>query len=92
MKVSISFEEIMPLKLKRYAKFCGQALARSHAKSGNAAMISGYLGKSDMFDEAVSQFALQYAEQNAKDYQSLFDAVNSGKIKAITETDLKPLA
>ena len=92
MKVSISFEEIMPLKLKRYAKFCGQALARSHAKSGNAAMISGYLGKSDMFDEAVSQFALKYAEQNAKDYQSLVDAVNSGKIKAITETDLKPLA
>ena len=45
-----------------------------------------------MFDEAVSQFALKYAEQNAKDYQSLVDAVNSGKIKAITETDLKPLA
>jgi uncharacterized protein (DUF2252 family) len=85
MKVSFSFDEVTPLRLKRYAKYCGQALARSHAKSGNAAMISGYLGKSDVFDEAVSRLALQLAKQNEKDYQELLDSVRKGTIKAINE-------
>ncbi|HQR84923.1 MAG: hypothetical protein B7Y05_07020 [Polynucleobacter sp. 24-46-87] len=85
MKVSFSFDEVTPSRLKRYAEYCGQALARSHAKSGNAAMISGYLGKSDVFDEAVSLFAMEYAKQNEKDYQSLLAAVDEGKIKAVKE-------
>ena len=85
MKVSFSFDEVTPLRLKRYAKYCGQALARSHAKSGNAAMISGYLGKSDVFDEAVSRLALELAKQNEKDYQELLDSVRKGTIKAINE-------
>ena len=88
MKVSFSFDEITPVKLKRYAKYCGQALARSHSKSGNAAMISGYLGKSDIFDEAVSQFAVEYSKQNQKDYETLLDAARKGEIKAIDETAL----
>jgi uncharacterized protein (DUF2252 family) len=79
MKVSFSFDEVTPLRLKRYAKYCGQALARSHAKSGNAAMISGYLGKSDVFDEAVSRLALQLAKQNEKDYQRQINGVIFGK-------------
>ena len=86
MKVSFSFDEVTPLKLKRYAKFCGQALARSHSKSGNAAMISGYLGKSDVFDEAVSRLAMEFAKQNEKDYQELLDAVRKGTIKAVNES------
>lgn len=88
MKVSFSFDEVTPMRLKNYAKFCGQALARSHAKSGNAAMISGYLGKSDAFDEAVSRFSIKYAKQNQKDYEALLEAVRAGSIKAIKETDL----
>lgn len=87
MKVSVSFDELTPAKLKRYAKYCGQALARSHAKSGNAAMISGYLGKSDAFDEAVSRFSVKYAKQNGKDYKKLLGAVRKGAIKAIAEID-----
>jgi len=87
MKVSFSFDEVTPARLKNYAKYCGQALARSHAKSGNAAMISGYLGKTDIFDEAVSRFSMKYAKQNAKDYQVLLDAVRKGIIKAVAETD-----
>ena len=87
MKVSFSFDEITATRLKRYAQYCGQALARSHAKSGNAAMISGYLGKSDVFDEAVSKFAVMYAKQNEKDYKKLLSAVRQGAIKAIAESD-----
>ena len=87
MKISFSLDRLTIARLKRYAKFCGEALARSHAKSGNAAMISGYLGKSDAFDEAVSRFSVKYAKQNEKDYKKLLSAVRKGLIKAITETD-----
>ncbi len=80
MKVSFSVQDITPTRLKRYATYCGQALARSHAKSGNAALISGYLGKSDVFDKAVSMFAMEYAEQNKRDYEELARAVKTGKI------------
>lgn len=85
MKVSFSFDEVSPLGLKRYARYCGLALARSHAKSGDAAMISGYLGKSDIFDEAVSCFAVEYAKQNKKDHKKLLDAVSKGVIKAVDQ-------
>ncbi len=87
MKVSFSFDEVTATRLKRYARYCGQALARSHAKSGNGAMISGYLGKSEAFDEAVSQFSIKYAKQNEKDYKRLLNAVRQGKIKATVETE-----
>ena len=80
MKVSFSVQDIAPTRLRRYATYCGQALARSHAKSGNAALISGYLGKSDVFDEAVSMFAMEYAEQNKRDYEELVLAAKTGKI------------
>ena len=82
MKVSFSVQDIAPTRLRRYAAYCGQALARSHAKSGNAALISGYLGKSDVFDEAVSMFAMEYAEQNKRDYEDLVKAAKTGKIVA----------
>jgi uncharacterized protein (DUF2252 family) len=82
MKVSFSVQDITSTRLKRYATYCGQALARSHAKSGNAALISGYLGKSGTFDEAISMFAMEYAEQNKRDYEELVLAAKTGKIVA----------
>ena len=80
MKVSFSVQDITSTRLRRYATYCGQALARSHAKSGNAALISGYLGKSDVFDEAVSMFAMEYAEQNKRDHEEMVRAAKTGKI------------
>jgi len=82
MKVSMSVQGVPAARLRRYAVYCGQALAKSHAKSGNAALISGYLGKSDAFDEAVSNFGMEYAEQNKRDYEALVNAVKQGKIVA----------
>ncbi|MBW4360699.1 DUF2252 domain-containing protein [Flavobacterium taihuense] len=64
-----------------YCKLCGEVLALAHAKSGNAAMISGYLGKSDEFDQAMVQFAFAYADQTEQDYQALVAAAASGRIK-----------
>jgi uncharacterized protein (DUF2252 family) len=63
----------------------GGVLARAHARSGDSAVISGYLGETDEFDNAIAQFSLAYADQAAKDHALLEAAVNSGKIKVDTE-------
>ena len=68
-----------------YAELCGRTLAHSHAKSGDAALISGYLGKSDTFDQAIGDFALTYADQNEKDHAVLVEAVKAGEIEALIE-------
>jgi len=85
MKFSAPIHLLNATQLKRYARICGGVLARAHAKSGDAATISGYLGKSDRFDKAIGAFALAYAEQNEKDHAALVQAVRSGRIKALIE-------
>ena len=70
-----------------YAGWCGRALALSHARSGNSAMVSGYMGKSDIFDKAIAAFAKTYADQNEKDHAALDRAVRSGKVKAEFEAE-----
>lgn len=65
-----------------YCSVCGWALALAHAKSGDAAMLSGYAGKSDELDEAMVRFAFAYADQTEKDYQALVTASKNGRIKA----------
>ena len=70
---------------RRYAGLCGSILARAHAKSGDAALISGYLGKSDTFDQAIGQFALAYADQTEEDHAALVAAVKAKRIKALVE-------
>ena len=88
MKFSFPVELAPPKGLRLYAEVCGLTLARAHAKSGDAAAISGYLGRSDAFDEAIGRFALAYADQNARDHAALVAAVRSGRIEALVEEDL----
>jgi thiamine monophosphate kinase len=59
-------------------------VARAHAKTGDAAMISGYLGRSDAFDESLRRFAHAYADQTERDHAALVQAVKSGQIRAAT--------
>ncbi|WP_443696520.1 DUF2252 domain-containing protein [Pseudomonas sp.] len=87
MKMSAPVEGASFAQMKMYAELCGLTLARAHAKSGDAALISGYLGKSDTFDQAIGEFALTYADQNAKDHAALVAAEKSGRIKALIEED-----
>lgn len=68
-----------------YTQSCGWALARAHAKSGNAAQISGYLGSGSQFDEAIAAFAAAYADQNARDHQALLKAIRDGRIEVLRE-------
>ena len=82
-KYSVLPDNHEPKEMARYADACGWALARAHAKGGDAAMVSGYLGQSDAFDQALGRFAVAYADQNAADYKALKQAVNSGRVQAV---------
>ena len=78
--------EIDPEKTKlahfdEYCELCAWALALAHAKSGDAAMIAGYVGKSDELDEAMVRFAFAYADQTEIDHQALKAAAKSGRIE-----------
>jgi uncharacterized protein (DUF2252 family) len=81
-KFSLAIETMVPRGLRMYGALCGWTLARAHARSGDRIAIAAYLGGSDVFDKAIAQFAVAYADQNERDYKSLVDAVASGRITA----------
>jgi len=81
-KFSIDIQAMIPRGMQVYGQLCGWTLARAHARSGDRIAITGYLGGSDVFDQAVTQFAATYADQNERDYKSLVDAVAEGRIEA----------
>ncbi len=79
-------QQIEAASLAFYARLCGRTLARAHARAGDAAAISGYLGDGDSFDEACAHFAIAYADQTAQDFQAFLSAIAAGRIAAITES------
>jgi len=83
MKGGVEFDpnKVKIENLDQYSSLCAWALALAHAKSGDAAMIAGYVGKSVELDEAMVNFAIAYADQTEKDYQALVAAAKSGRIK-----------
>jgi len=87
IKFSVRVETFDVSTMVLYAQRCGQALALAHARGGDAALLSGYLGKSDTFDKALAAFSIAYADQNEKDHAALRRAVRAGKIKAKFERE-----
>jgi uncharacterized protein (DUF2252 family) len=83
MKGAMDVPAMDPTQLTYYAGLCGWTLARAHARTGRAAVISGYLGSSDRFDRAIEEFAAAYADQNERDYQSLLNAIECRRLPAI---------
>jgi uncharacterized protein (DUF2252 family) len=81
-KYSIDTETMVPRGMGLYGNLCGWTLARAHARSGDRIAIAAYLGGSDKFDQAITQFAGAYADQNERDHQAVIDAVASGRITA----------
>jgi uncharacterized protein (DUF2252 family) len=71
--------------LSDYAQLCGRTLARAHARSGEPAMIAGYMGKSEVIDEAIASFAMAYADQTVLDHAALVKA-KGGKAAKSTAT------
>ena len=84
-KGSAVMEAMKPSALSAYAGLCGWTLARAHARSGDAAAMSSYLGTGDKFDHAMATFAETYADQNERDYATLKHAVDSRKVIAESE-------
>jgi uncharacterized protein (DUF2252 family) len=72
-----------------YASLCGRTLARAHARAGDAAMVSGYIGSSSAFEEAIGDFAVAYADQTEKDWNSFLAAIKAGRIVAAAPAQSK---
>lgn len=87
MKIKPMVEIFTQSVMSNYAELCGWCLARSHARSGDAAMISGYLGKGDTFDKAMADFSVAYADQGEKDHEALLKAVRSGRLEVFIERE-----
>ncbi|MFJ8633631.1 DUF2252 domain-containing protein [Streptomyces sp. NPDC093568] len=85
MKGSADVAGMGPDDLSAYARLCGTALARAHARSGDRIAIAGYLGGADTFDRAVADFALAYADQTVADHTALRGAVEAGVVRAAPE-------
>jgi uncharacterized protein (DUF2252 family) len=84
-KGSADVERMSARDLSAYASLCGEALARAHARSGERVAIAAYLGKGDVFDEAMARFAESYADQNERDFDRVSAAAESGEIRAEAE-------
>ncbi len=84
-KGSVVVEAMRPRGMAAYGKVCGATLARAHARSGDRIAIAAYLGSGTAFDRAILRFSEAYAEQNARDYAALVEAVGSGRVTARTD-------
>jgi hypothetical protein len=85
MKTSAIIEDFEAADLRAYSRVCGWAPARAHARSGDAAMIAGYMGSSEIFDAAMREFAVDYADQAQRDHRAFVKAVRQGRLKAVVD-------
>jgi hypothetical protein len=81
-KIKPKLETMSGRHFQRYAATCGEVLARAHARTTDAVVLSAYLGKSEAFDEAIGAFAAAYAEQTEADHEALLKAVKQGRVVA----------
>jgi len=85
MKIKVLLEALEPDVFRAYSKLCGRGLARAHARSGDVAVISGYMGSSSVFDEAMVEFAVAYADQTERDYKAFIRAIREGRLEVAGE-------
>jgi uncharacterized protein (DUF2252 family) len=82
MKMAVNVEEMSQEDWLEYVELCGWALARAHARTGDAARVAGYLGKNDTFELAVAKFAIRYADQTERDHAALLRAIRARRLPA----------
>jgi hypothetical protein len=83
-KTSADLETATRHGLSVNARLCAWTLARAHARTGDAAAIGAYLGSGASFDKAMAEFAEIYADQNDRDYSALLEAIDSGRLEAVS--------
>ena len=84
-KIKPQLETMTPRNFRRYAATCSEVLARAHARTADAVVLSAYLGKSAAFDEAIGTFSAAYARQTEKDHEALLKALRSGRLPSRDE-------
>jgi len=82
VKLSPVIEDIDIDRLRALGRLCAWALARAHARSGDAARIAGYMGSGGTMDDAICEFAVEYADQNRRDYRAFIRAIREGRVPA----------
>jgi uncharacterized protein (DUF2252 family) len=85
-KGSIELEDLAGEGLIEYAEMCGELLARGHARSGDACVLSGYIGTGENFGDALVEFAHAYADQTERDWDELKVARKVPAKKQATKT------
>ena len=80
VKIKPQIELAVPAGTKIYARYTGMALARAHARSGDAVLLSAYMGESDAFEDAMADFAAAYADQAERDHEALVAAARAGRV------------
>jgi hypothetical protein len=85
VKVKPMIEIFNAQNMLGFARSTGWALARAHARSGDPAVIAGYIGKGEVLAEAIADFAVAYAECNDRDHAALVAAVRAGRVEAEIE-------
>jgi hypothetical protein len=83
MKASMPIEFLTGEPFEFWAWTCGTLLARAHARTGDAAKIAGYIGKSTALSASLAEFAERYGDQTEKDHAALVSAIGSGRVAAI---------
>jgi uncharacterized protein (DUF2252 family) len=81
-KGSFEPEKMVPHGAMLYARLCGETLARAHGRTGDRVQIAAYLGASRTFEDAISDFAESYADQNDADFRAFERAIEEGRIQA----------
>ena len=89
MKGSVEIDTMQPIGFASYCEMCGNTLSRAHARSGHAATISGYLGNSTKFDEAMVSFAAKYGKQTRSRLSGALVSAGGGTAK-IRSYDMRP--
>ena len=85
MKLSFDVTTMKPSEVAKYVGLCAEVLARAHSRTGDPALIAGYLGsseKSTAFDVAITDFAVAYADQTERDHATLVQAIKDGRVAA----------
>ncbi len=83
-KAAIAIDQLDESLLVAYGRICAWTLARAHARGGRGAEIAGYLGKSDVADEAFAAFAMAYRDRTLSDFTALQSAAKEGRITLAT--------
>ena len=83
-KIKPALEIMSPRNFRRYAATCGEVLARAHARTADAVVLSAYLGRSTAFDEAIGAFATAYAKQTERDHEAMLKALKTGRLPSVS--------